>query len=476
MKKTALSLFITSLFLTACNGQPTPAPSQSNTNKSASQVVSVETNWPVSDSAKLQTPTGASSPTNLSNTPFNNKDIPITREQIQELLIQIVKVKQNNGKLEDYLAVLKDVPITDDIRKEFNAQVGSDIKDVPKDEQEMLLRVFALTQYEQYLISNQVVQQETKSIIDDYSETVYSVLDSYKNFALKGQYDKAETQSEKKVLAKIKSNLNQITKGNDKTKINVVKEFSIKGLFVVYINDVPSGMITNENGDYFVVLEQRDPINLNLNHLLSKDAKRVNLNTPESQAIYKDLLSHIKPTIKHVFGKGERHLYVFSDPDCPFCREQDKEIHANFTADDNVTVFQIMNPLQSLHPYAYPKAAHLLCLNDPSGEWLKMQQNDGKVDSFKPEGYDPKAYTKDIKLCLEEVSLNKGLAEIINFHSTPSMITGDGIVLINRHQLSDIRIALNGKVPTYDVHPNSQAVMEEANKAIIESKTASEIK
>jgi thiol:disulfide interchange protein DsbC len=49
----------------------------------------------------------------------------------------------------------------------------------------------------------------------------------------------------------------------------------------------------------------------------------------------------LKQAIKHVKGKGERVIYVFSDPDCPYCQHLEKELK-NI---DNLTVYLFLYPI-----------------------------------------------------------------------------------------------------------------------------------
>ncbi|WP_220385580.1 DsbC family protein, partial [Klebsiella pneumoniae] len=42
----------------------------------------------------------------------------------------------------------------------------------------------------------------------------------------------------------------------------------------------------------------------------------------------------LNQAIKYVKGKGERTLYIFSDPDCPYCQR----LEQNMVGVDNVTV------------------------------------------------------------------------------------------------------------------------------------------
>jgi thiol:disulfide interchange protein DsbC len=73
----------------------------------------------------------------------------------------------------------------------------------------------------------------------------------------------------------------------------------------------------------------------------------------------------LENAIKFVRGKGERVMYVFSDVDCPFCTRLEQTIQSM----DNVTVYNFMFPIDSLHPQAHKKQAGIWCAKDRLAAW-----------------------------------------------------------------------------------------------------------
>lgn len=70
--------------------------------------------------------------------------------------------------------------------------------------------------------------------------------------------------------------------------------------------------------------------------------------------------------IKTVRGNGSRKVAVFTDPDCPYCKQLEKElIDVN-----NVTVYTYLFPLDQLHPDARNKSKAIWCSPDKSKAWL----------------------------------------------------------------------------------------------------------
>lgn len=69
--------------------------------------------------------------------------------------------------------------------------------------------------------------------------------------------------------------------------------------------------------------------------------------------------------VKVTKGKGTRRIAVFTDPLCPFCQELEK----NLVGIDDVTVYNFLFPLESLHPGATLKARQIWCAADRSRAW-----------------------------------------------------------------------------------------------------------
>lgn len=70
-------------------------------------------------------------------------------------------------------------------------------------------------------------------------------------------------------------------------------------------------------------------------------------------------------TIQYKKGNGSRKLFVFSDPDCPYCQQLEKDLA---TLDD-VTVHIVLYPLASIHPDAPAKSRAIWCAPDRAASW-----------------------------------------------------------------------------------------------------------
>lgn len=113
--------------------------------------------------------------------------------------------------------------------------------------------------------------------------------------------------------------------------------------------------------------------------------------------------------IKKVKGKGERVLYVFSDPDCPYC----KQLENNLVSVDNVTIYTFMFPIQSLHPQAKEKTIGVWCAKDKAKAWDDLTRK-----NIVPSG-----------TCDNPVERNIALAESLSIQGTPTIILADGTLI-----------------------------------------------
>ena len=117
----------------------------------------------------------------------------------------------------------------------------------------------------------------------------------------------------------------------------------------------------------------------------------------------------VADAIKTVRGNGERRLYVFSDPDCPYC----KQLENTLGSVDNVTIYTFLFPIDSLHPAAKAKSVGVWCAKDRAKAW-----NDLMTSNRAPTG-----------TCDNPIDRNIALAEKLAIRGTPTLIFADGSLL-----------------------------------------------
>jgi thiol:disulfide interchange protein DsbC len=108
---------------------------------------------------------------------------------------------------------------------------------------------------------------------------------------------------------------------------------------------------------------------------------------------------------------GKNRLFVFTDPDCPFCSKLHTELKKLVTLEPELTVYIKMFPLK-MHPKAYDKARVILGSN--SLEMLEKAFAHGELPP--PGDKDPK----------EPVDATIKLGDSLGIKGTPAMIFPDG--------------------------------------------------
>ncbi len=135
--------------------------------------------------------------------------------------------------------------------------------------------------------------------------------------------------------------------------------------------------------------------------------------------------------IKVVKGSGSRTMVVFSDPDCPYCKQLEQKELVNIT---DVTIYTFLYPLEQLHPDAGNKAKAIWCAPDRAKAWTDWAMN-GKL----PEG----AASCDTPL--DKVA---DLGRKLGITSTPTLIFTSGKRILGAYPAKEIEKALNASPAT----------------------------
>lgn len=184
------------------------------------------------------------------------------------------------------------------------------------------------------------------------------------------------------------------------TKITAVRETPVQGVYEVAMGR--NVAYTDASGRYMIfghlydMKEQKDLTAQRLDEINKIDVSAL----PLSDAI------------KTVKGDGSRKLYVFSDPDCPFCQRLERETMPKL---DNVTIYTFLYPLEGLHPDAKRKAETIWCAEDRAKAW----------DDFMKSGKLPDQVTR----CDNPVERNIRLGGSLGINGTPTIIMGDGAMV-----------------------------------------------
>lgn len=164
----------------------------------------------------------------------------------------------------------------------------------------------------------------------------------------------------------------------------------VKGGEVVFVRDDLSIMI---NGDVMDLKENK-----------SLTAQLREANKPRMEVAKLNTKDAIK------FGNGKNKLYVFSDPDCPYC----KQLENDLSRLQDTQVFVFPYPLTSIHPNARVISESIWCSTNRQAAWKE----------YLLEGKKPKFAT-----CDNPISRNLALGQEHLIQGTPALIFEDGTII-----------------------------------------------
>src|SRR6185312_12195376 len=177
-----------------------------------------------------------------------------------------------------------------------------------------------------------------------------------------------------------------------------VKPSPVPGIYEVFTGDMIA--YSDATGNYVFLgslMDTRTRANL------TQD--RVN----ERNAVAFDTLP-LDQAIKVVKGNGKRRMVVFSDPDCPFC----KQLERTLAGVNDTTVYVLLFPITSLHPDAANKAHAIWCSKDRVTTWL----------SWMRDAQAPKAVSQPCKD--DPVQSLQALGRKLYINSTPTLMFPNG--------------------------------------------------
>lgn len=142
----------------------------------------------------------------------------------------------------------------------------------------------------------------------------------------------------------------------------------------------------------------------------------VKLNTPKIDISKIDVSDAV---VSKASTKTNKKIIVFSDPDCPYCRQLETEIYER-GLDKKLNIYYILMPLP-MHPNAKQHAANIIC-SENQIDTLKQYMVDNNSDPlFKlKQGC-------NIEAVLERTG---STARNLGINGTPAIITGDGTMIM----------------------------------------------
>lgn len=128
--------------------------------------------------------------------------------------------------------------------------------------------------------------------------------------------------------------------------------------------------------------------------------------------------------------KGSKKLYVFTDPDCPYCRKGHAELKKLATIAPDVAIHIMLFPLP-MHPGAYDKSRTVL-------ETKKLDLLDKAFDGKEV----PKPTKESSKKDIDEII---AFANANGISGTPTMVMPDGKIEVGMRDAETLKKMLEGK-------------------------------
>jgi thiol:disulfide interchange protein DsbC len=126
-----------------------------------------------------------------------------------------------------------------------------------------------------------------------------------------------------------------------------------------------------------------------------------------------------------VHGDGKRQLYLFEDPDCPYCKKFEEQLPKI----NNVTMHVFLYPLTSIHPHAYAHALGVWCSKDRQKAWTDKMLK----------GVDPPTAK-----CDNPIDRNLALGGKLHIDGTPTIVFADGRLRAGTMSAEDLEHLLSG--------------------------------
>lgn len=127
---------------------------------------------------------------------------------------------------------------------------------------------------------------------------------------------------------------------------------------------------------------------------------------------WKKLPTHI--AIVKVIGAGQRKIAVFTDPECPFCKQLDVDI---LTKQKNLTIYYFLYPL-AMHANAEEDSKRILCAENPDLTYIDWMANNKKLP-----------LQDKCKRAANLEIMKKVGSEVVGVEATPTIVLPNGQIV-----------------------------------------------
>lgn len=206
-------------------------------------------------------------------------------------------------------------------------------------------------------------------------------------------------------LANVDTVKTNLTKQHPNLKIENIQATEMKGIYsgsmdgqVVYVGEDTQHILI---GSMFRLSDQKN---------LTKD-----LILKQNSIDWKKL--PLQDAVKTVRGNGKRQIAVFSDPNCPYCKQLETEL----TKLNDVTIYTFIYPIKT---QSIAVSKQVFCEKDPALAWSNLIAK----------GIQPSSK----KTCANPIERNLSLGKSLALNGTPAIIFSNGFKVMGAYPAQEI--------------------------------------
>ena len=206
-------------------------------------------------------------------------------------------------------------------------------------------------------------------------------------------------------LANVDTVKTNLTKQHPNLKIENIQATEMKGIYsgsmdgqVVYVGEDTQHILI---GSMFRLSDQKN---------LTKD-----LMLKQNSIDWKKL--PVQDAVKMVRGNGKRQIAVFSDPNCPYCKQLETELSKL----NDVTIYTFIYPIKT---QSIAVSKQVFCEKDPALAWSNLIAK----------GIQPSSK----KTCANPIERNLSLGKSLALNGTPAIIFSNGFKVMGAYPAQEI--------------------------------------
>lgn len=209
--------------------------------------------------------------------------------------------------------------------------------------------------------------------------------------------------------------------------VTSVKQSPAKGLFELLVErEGQKGVILMDYGKKHLI----QGMVVDIETLQPASAHQQNIPQPKQQTSVDVTTIPVKNAVIMGNPNGSKKIYVFTDPDCPYCRKGHVELKKLAKIAPDVAIYVMLYPL-AMHPAAYDKSRTV----------FETMSHDLLDKAF--EGKDvPKPKKESSKKAIDEIVK---FANANGISGTPTMVMPDGKIEVGMRDAETLKKMLEGK-------------------------------